>query len=182
MFQKYTTLPKEIMAVHFTEENKDYVFNSLTGQYAADFEDGKPVIKVKTIHGDTAIVRLGDWIVKEKELGFYSVVKDEVFKASFTLHENNEKVFNYCASISPTNVVLRRFPVLQPPIGCAAWVIWYALDGQWALRIHGQSLEQLAKRGGLSPKEIYLNKYRLPLLTNVSDRDAIELCNKIALI
>lgn len=83
MFNQYTSLPKEIMAVQFLEENKDRVFNSLTGQYAAGFEDGKPIIKVKTIHGETAIVRLGDWIVKEKELGFYYPVKDEVFRVSY---------------------------------------------------------------------------------------------------
>lgn len=83
MFNKYTSLPKEIMAVQFLEENKDRVFNSLTGQFAADFENDKPIIKVKTIQGDTAIVRLGDWIVKEKELGFYYPVKDVVFRAGY---------------------------------------------------------------------------------------------------
>lgn len=83
MFNRYTSLPKEIMAVQFTEENKDRIFNSLTGQYAAGFEDGKPIIKVKTIHGDTAIVRLGDWIVKEKELGFYYPIKHEMMLGSY---------------------------------------------------------------------------------------------------
>ena len=31
----------------------------------------------------TAIVRFGDWIVKEPKLGFYYPVKDEVFKRGY---------------------------------------------------------------------------------------------------
>ena len=83
MFGKYQSLPKTVEAVQFTEENKDRVFNSLTGQCAADFEDGKPIIKVTTIHGEIAIVRLGDWIIKEKKLGYYYPVKDDVFRAGY---------------------------------------------------------------------------------------------------
>jgi hypothetical protein len=83
MFEKYDSLPKKVEAVQFTEETKDMVFNSLTGQTAADWEDDKPIIKVVTIHGETAIVRVGDWIVKEAELGFYYPIKDEIFKAQY---------------------------------------------------------------------------------------------------
>lgn len=36
-------------------------------------EDGKP------IHGEIAIVRICDWIVKEAKLGFYYPVKSEIF-------------------------------------------------------------------------------------------------------
>lgn len=79
MFEKYRSIPKEIEAVRFTEEDKNRVFNSLTGQFARDFEDGKPIIKVTTIHGEIAIVRLGDWIVKEVKLGFYYPVKNDIF-------------------------------------------------------------------------------------------------------
>ena len=81
MFKKYTTLPKQIQAVQFTEKNKNQVYNSLTGQYAADFEDGKPILKVKTAHGDIAIVRLGDWIVRDAEIGTYYPIKDELFRS-----------------------------------------------------------------------------------------------------
>jgi len=81
MFEKYQSLPKVIEAVRFTDENKDRVHNELTGQYAANLEDGKPILKVTTIHGDIAIVRLGDWIIKENKLGFYYPIKDDIFRA-----------------------------------------------------------------------------------------------------
>ena len=80
MFRKYERLVTEVQAVQFTEQNKACVFNSLTGQYAAGEEDGKPILKITTIHGDIAIVRIGDWIVKEATLGFYYPVKDDVFR------------------------------------------------------------------------------------------------------
>lgn len=83
MFQIYQSLPSEIEAVQFTEENKDRVFNSLVGQYAADFEEGSPVLKVMTIHGDVAIVRIGDWIAKDKEPGTYYPIKDEVMQDKY---------------------------------------------------------------------------------------------------
>lgn len=83
MFEKYERLPKTVEAVQFTDANKDRVFNSLTGQHAADFEDGNPIIKVTTIHGETAIVRLGDWIVKEPKLGHYYPIKDDIFRDGY---------------------------------------------------------------------------------------------------
>lgn len=36
-----------------------------------------------------------------------------------------------------------------------------ALDDAWAQRVHGQTLERLAKRGGLSPVEIAMNLMRV---------------------
>lgn len=33
------------------------------------------------------------------------------------------------------------------------------LNEAWAYRIHGQSLDRLNQRGGMSPYEIYLNHY-----------------------
>lgn len=83
MFKKFQRLPKIIEAVQFTEENKDKVYNSLTGQFAADFEDDKPILKVTTVHGDVAIVRLGDWIVKEPKLGHYYPIKNNIFKNDY---------------------------------------------------------------------------------------------------
>lgn len=64
-------------------ENKNQVFNELAGRYAADFEDDQLVLKVETIHGDVAIVRFGDWIIKEKELGKYYPIKDSIFKEQY---------------------------------------------------------------------------------------------------
>ena len=83
MFKEYKSLPKCIEAVQFTEKNKDQVFNELTGQYAADFENGKPIIKVTTTHGDIAIVRIGDWIAKDDKLGTYYPIKDGIFKTGY---------------------------------------------------------------------------------------------------
>ena len=79
MFSQYESLPRKVNAVQFTDKNKDQVFNSLTGRYSPDFEDGKPIIRVTTIHGEIAIVRIGDWIVKEKKIGYYYPVKNDVF-------------------------------------------------------------------------------------------------------
>ena len=83
MFKRYKSLPKHIEAVQFTEENKDRVFNALTGQYAPDFEDGKPILKVTTVHGEIAIVRIDDWIVKDSEIGTYYPVKNIVFCSQY---------------------------------------------------------------------------------------------------
>ncbi len=83
MFETYESLPKKVKAVQFTEANKDRVFNALIGQYAADYEDGNPILKVTTIHGETAIVRIGDWIVQDAKIGTYYPVKDEVFRAGY---------------------------------------------------------------------------------------------------
>lgn len=89
MFKRYEGKPKVIEAVQFTEGNKDQAFNSLTGRYAPDIEDGKPVIKVTMIHGDIAIVRLGDWIVKEAREGFYYPINKDVFLSSYSeTHKN----------------------------------------------------------------------------------------------
>jgi len=82
-FEIYKRLPKTVEAVQFTEANKDRVFNSLTGQYAPGFEDGKPIIKVTTIHGEIAVVRLTDWIIKEPKLGCYYPIKDDIFRAGY---------------------------------------------------------------------------------------------------
>ncbi len=85
MFKIYTSKPKMVEAVQFTDENKDMVRNELTGQHGHGFEEGKPVIYVTTIHGEKATVRLTDWIVKENKLGFYYPVKNDIFRTSYTL-------------------------------------------------------------------------------------------------
>jgi hypothetical protein len=87
LFKKYKSLPKQIEAAQFTEDDKNRIFNSLTGNYAADFEDGRPILKVTTIHGETAIVRLGDWIVKEGKLGCYYPIKDDIFLDKYCLDD-----------------------------------------------------------------------------------------------
>ena len=59
---------------------------------------------------------------------------------------------------------LGGFPVMGAPEGCAKYIDVSKLDREWAMRIHSQSLETLASRGGLSPKEIKLNLERGKLL------------------
>lgn len=83
VFETYKSLPRTVEAVQFLDANKDRVFNALTGQYAPRFEAGKPILKVTTAHGEIAIVRLGDWVVKDVELGTYYPVKPEVFATAY---------------------------------------------------------------------------------------------------
>ena len=91
MFEAYKSLPTTIRAVQFTDKNKDRVRNSLTGQHAVDFEDGKPILKVTTIHGEIAIVRLGDWIVKESKPGHYYPIKNDIFCSKYAPKLNNQE-------------------------------------------------------------------------------------------
>ncbi len=83
MFKKFQSLPKQIEAVQFTAENKDRVFNALTGNRSPDFENGEPVLSVTTVHGDIAIVRFSDWIVKDGKLGTYYPIKDEIMQKQY---------------------------------------------------------------------------------------------------
>lgn len=83
MFQQYKSVPVTAMAVQFTLEDRDRIFNALTGQYAAAHEGGKPILKVTTVHGETAIVRIGDWIVQDASPGTYYPVRDEVFRTRY---------------------------------------------------------------------------------------------------
>lgn len=77
------------------------------------------------------------------------------------------------------------FPVLNAPTGCAKWVRQDALDEEWAMRIHGQTLERLAQRHGLCPVEIMMNVKRLKFTMKFTDKDkeaAIALVNSIAAV
>ena len=35
------------------------------------------------IHGELAIIRVGDWIIKDAEIGTYYPVKDEIFRNQY---------------------------------------------------------------------------------------------------
>lgn len=87
-FKRYKSKPKEIKAVQFTNTDKNKIFNELTGQHAADFENGEPILKITTVHGETAIVRIGDWIVKDLKIGTYYPVKNEYFMENYQLEES----------------------------------------------------------------------------------------------
>ncbi len=87
MFKTYESLPCVVEAVQFTDKNKNQVRNSLTGQFATDFEDDQPILKIMTIHGDIAIVRLSDWIIKDKTVGTYYPIKDDIMKEKYQIKE-----------------------------------------------------------------------------------------------
>lgn len=76
-------------AMQFLDETKNQVFNWMTGQTAADLEDGKPVIKFRKIDGQYGIVRLGDWVIENSEPGTYYALNDADFKRLFTGSNRN---------------------------------------------------------------------------------------------
>jgi hypothetical protein len=81
---KFRKKPVEVEAVQFTKDTMHQVFNDLTGIRAPGWDDdGTPHLKVTTIHGETAIVRFGDWIVSEPEIGRYYPVKSDIFEATY---------------------------------------------------------------------------------------------------
>ena len=83
MFKEFENLPQKVEAVQFTDENKNMVFNSLTGNVYPHFENLKPVLDVKTINGDIIVIRIGDWIVKDSEIGTYYSLPAETFRKLF---------------------------------------------------------------------------------------------------
>lgn len=76
---------------------------------------------------------------------------------------------------------MNQFPVLNAPPGCATTVPFEALSELSARINHSQSLQRLAERGGLSPKEIWLNINHMNIIyhDNITTEDAIDLVNKL---
>ena len=74
----------------------------------------------------------------------------------------------------------RLFPVLHPPKGCVPHVQWDALSNTQALKVHYQTLERLAERGGLCPTEIFwnVNGYKWGVIVPIED--AVALTNSLA--
>lgn len=67
---------------------------------------------------------------------------------------------------------MRPFPVLNHKRDeCPESIPWFVLDEEWAKKIHYQTLEQLASRGGLCAFEIALNYNRLESNTRFADKD-----------
>lgn len=77
------------------------------------------------------------------------------------------------------------FPVLgaHKYAGCPAQVRKSELNEDWAQKIHGQTLGQLARRGGLSPAEILVNIERRPYSAfgQITAQAALEAVFRIAL-
>ena len=86
---KFIKKPVVIEAMQFTNESKNQCYNFVRSNVCADTENGKPIMKIQTIHGDIAIVRIGDWIVKEPLPGFYYPVKPDIFAATYELTEED---------------------------------------------------------------------------------------------
>ena len=80
---KYRKKPVVVEAFHFTDETKNMVFNDLGAGPIADVEDCKPIMRVITIHGEEAIVRLGDWVIKEAVPGKFYPCKPEIFAKTY---------------------------------------------------------------------------------------------------
>ena len=89
-FKSFDSMPRTVIAVRFTDEFKDRIYNQLTGQHCSGTEDGKPIIKITTAHGEIAVVRLGDCIVEDCSLGTYYPVKNEAFHKQRSII-NNER-------------------------------------------------------------------------------------------
>lgn len=71
------------------------------------------------------------------------------------------------------------FPILKSQLNnlspaCPKTISRKALNEDWALKIHGQTLEKLKQRGGLCPIEIVANIKKLPLSSfrSISYEDA----------
>jgi len=94
-------------AAQFTDSSKNHIFNLLTGQFAADFEDGHPILKVKNISNETVTVRFGDWLIKEDKLGFYNVLPNDEFVKKYRM---TQQIFSSSDfSKSPTLPPIHRF-------------------------------------------------------------------------
>jgi len=82
---KYRKKPVFIEAQQFTDETKDRVFNWITCNTAADFDDGKPILKIQTLEG-VMTARIGDWIIKGVNGEFYPC-KPDIFEQTYELVE-----------------------------------------------------------------------------------------------
>lgn len=75
---------------------------------------------------------------------------------------------------------MKQFPVLNPPDGCAKTIPWDCVNEKNAYQVHGQTVERLAERGGLSPHEIFFNHYSLRFNEfKVTIDEAVALVNKL---
>jgi hypothetical protein len=92
---KYCTKPCVIEAEQFTDENKDRCFNFVTCTREADFDSGRPVLRIQTLEGEMT-ARIGDWIVKGV-LGEFYPCKPEAFERKY------EPLYQSAAEIMQAN-------------------------------------------------------------------------------
>lgn len=74
--------PVVIEAMQFTEETKNQVFNWITCNKVADWDEvGRPTLKIQTLEGDIT-ASLGDWVIKGVVGEFYPC-KPDIFAATY---------------------------------------------------------------------------------------------------
>ena len=73
---------------------------------------------------------------------------------------------------------MKKFPVLGEGSKCAKYVDWSKLDDDHARKVHGQSLQTLASRGGLCAIEIWWNVHKLKWDDKPLDQSAPYECVK----
>ena len=78
---KFRKKPVVIEAMQFTDETKDMVYNFVRCNCSADFENGKPVLKIQTLEG-VMTARIGDWIIKGVNGEFYPC-KPDIFEKTY---------------------------------------------------------------------------------------------------
>ena len=78
---KFRKKPVVIEAMQFTDESKDRVFHFVRCNTAADFEDGRPVLKIQTLEG-VMTAQVGDWVIKGVNGEFYPC-KPDIFEKTY---------------------------------------------------------------------------------------------------
>ena len=78
---RYRKKPVEVEAMLFADETKSQVANWVTCNIAADFEDGKPVLKIQTLEG-IMTARFGDYVIKGIKGEFYPC-KSDIFEKTY---------------------------------------------------------------------------------------------------
>lgn len=67
--------PVVIEAMQFTEDTKNQVFNWVTCNRCANFENGKSILTIQTLEG-VMNVSLNDWVIKGTKGEFYPCKPD----------------------------------------------------------------------------------------------------------
>ena len=80
--------PIVVEAMHFTDENKNKVFNWVSCNHYADFDEhDNPTIIIKTLEGNM-IASIGDYIIKGVTGEFYPC-KPDIFDKTYEVLNGN---------------------------------------------------------------------------------------------
>jgi len=83
--KKYRKKPVVIEAMQFTDKTKDQVHTWVACNTAADFENGKPVLRIQTLEG-IMTASFSDFIIKGVNGEFYPC-KPDIFEKTYELVE-----------------------------------------------------------------------------------------------